>query len=207
VDVDDDEGTDEFIAVNSWARDAMLSHANRGGNFYFKLRGKYPHQVIRLFSYRQTRKGKPWGEFRAGALTTLDGVHPKGMRYRIENPGNIPVISYNDIVYPKGVRKVRPVQHYDNNALGFDEAGEVGCLIDTRLLRGLHAKGSFVEAQCPACWEDEGLDKSMNHLVIFPNGRFGCCIDQSREHYARILSLAGIESIRQRLSAPEATTR
>ena len=201
VDVDDDLGVDEFIAVNSWTRGTMFSYASRGGNFYFKLRGKYPHQVQRLFSYRSTRKGKPWGEFRAGVLTTLDGVHPKGMRYRIENPGKIPVISYSDIVYPNGVRKVLPAEHYDTNAIGFiGEAAGGNCLIDTRRLKGLHYRSRCVEAQCPACWEDGGLDKSMNHLVLYPNGKFGCCLDQSKEHYARILSLAGIESIRLRLN-------
>jgi hypothetical protein len=52
------------------------------------------------------------------------------------------------------------------------------------------AKGS-VEARCPACAEG-GHDRKGEHLLIKPDGRFGCCANpKDREHRKRIFALAG----------------
>lgn len=51
-------------------------------------------------------------------------------------------------------------------------------------------------AQCPACAE-EGGDEKGEHLVIQPDGRFGCVIhpgSSGREHRRRIFHLAGRSS-------------
>jgi hypothetical protein len=50
-------------------------------------------------------------------------------------------------------------------------------------------------AQCPACAE-EGRDRKGDHLVLFPNERFGCVINRSKEHRDRIIHLAGARSTR-----------
>jgi hypothetical protein len=47
------------------------------------------------------------------------------------------------------------------------------------------------QARCPACAE-EGGDRKGEHLRIYPDGRFGCCVHpQDREHRRRIFALAG----------------
>ena len=51
--------------------------------------------------------------------------------------------------------------------------------------------GGVVQARCPACAEDDH-DRSGEHLRIFADGRFGCCIaPKDRAHRQRIFALAG----------------
>lgn len=51
-------------------------------------------------------------------------------------------------------------------------------------------------ARCPACAE-QGQDKKGEHLRIYPDGKFGCCVfPRDREHRKRIFALAG-ERVRQ----------
>src|SRR6266850_5248547 len=46
-------------------------------------------------------------------------------------------------------------------------------------------------ARCPACAES-GSDKSGQHLRIYPDGKFGCCVHPGDvEHRKRIYALAG----------------
>ncbi len=48
-----------------------------------------------------------------------------------------------------------------------------------------------VQARCPACAESGG-DKKGEHLRVYPDGRFGCCVHpKDREHRRRINALAG----------------
>ena len=52
--------------------------------------------------------------------------------------------------------------------------------------------GGIVQAQCPACAEG-GNDRSGEHLRIYPDGRFGCCVHpKDGEHRKRIWALAGV---------------
>ena len=49
----------------------------------------------------------------------------------------------------------------------------------------------MTRARCPACAEN-GQDKKGEHLRIYPDGRFGCCVHpKDREHRKRIFALAG----------------
>jgi hypothetical protein len=51
--------------------------------------------------------------------------------------------------------------------------------------------GGIVQARCPACAEG-GNDRSGEHLRIYPDGRFGCCVHpKDGEHRKRIWALAG----------------
>ena len=51
--------------------------------------------------------------------------------------------------------------------------------------------GGQVQARCPACAET-GQDKTGEHLRIYPDGRFGCCVyPKDREHRKRIFALTG----------------
>lgn len=47
------------------------------------------------------------------------------------------------------------------------------------------------QARCPACAE-QGHDRKGEHLRIYADGRFGCCVHpKDREHRKRIFALAG----------------
>ena len=48
-----------------------------------------------------------------------------------------------------------------------------------------------ITARCPACKEDGG-DNTGNHLVVYPDGRFGCVVNAGcGEHRGRIYRLVG----------------
>ena len=52
-------------------------------------------------------------------------------------------------------------------------------------------EGGGVQARCPACAEG-GHDRTGEHLRIYPDGRFGCCVHpKDGEHRKRIFALAG----------------
>lgn len=52
--------------------------------------------------------------------------------------------------------------------------------------------GGIVQARCPACAEG-GHDRTGEHLRIYPDGRFGCCVHpKDKEHRKRIFALAGV---------------
>lgn len=67
--------------------------------------------------------------------------------------------------------------------------------------------GGLVQARCPACAEG-GHDRSGEHLRIYPDGRFGCCVHpKDGEHRKRIWALAGVRqpgTISLRLKTPPA---
>ena len=51
--------------------------------------------------------------------------------------------------------------------------------------------GGIVQARCPACAEG-GNDRTGEHLRIYPDGQFGCCVHpKDGEHRKRIWALAG----------------
>jgi hypothetical protein len=54
-----------------------------------------------------------------------------------------------------------------------------------------------VQARCPACAE-AGADHKGEHLRIYPDGRFGCCVHpKDKGHRSRIFALAGDHSPRR----------
>lgn len=58
--------------------------------------------------------------------------------------------------------------------------------------RELH--GGIVQARCPACAEG-GHDRTGEHLRIYPDGRFGCCVHpKDGEHRKRIWALVGCKT-------------
>jgi hypothetical protein len=61
----------------------------------------------------------------------------------------------------------------------------------TKLDRVVELSDGVKRARCPACAES-GSDRSGEHLRIYPDGKFGCCVHPaSREHRQRIFALAG----------------
>ncbi len=67
--------------------------------------------------------------------------------------------------------------------------------------------GGVVQARCPACAEG-GADKTGEHLRIYPDGRFGCCVHpKDGDHRKRIWALAGVRkpgTFSLRLKSPPA---
>ena len=48
-----------------------------------------------------------------------------------------------------------------------------------------------IQARCPACAKNES-DKTGDHLRVYPDGRFGCCVHpKDREHRKQIFALVG----------------
>jgi hypothetical protein len=77
-----------------------------------------------------------------------------------------------------------------------------------------HLGNGGVEARCPACAEG-GHDRKGEHLLIKPDGRFGCCANpRDRVHRKRIFALAGdteprsikVKSSAVNVAAPAAKT-
>lgn len=53
--------------------------------------------------------------------------------------------------------------------------------------------------RCPACAEDGG-DRKGEHLVIYPDGKFGCVLypgEDGHEHRQRIWDLAGVKELQR----------
>ncbi len=69
-------------------------------------------------------------------------------------------------------------------------------LVLSKLEKVRHLGNGGIEARCPACAEG-GHDRKGEHLLIKPDGRFGCCANpKDREHRKRIFALAGDASPR-----------
>jgi hypothetical protein len=69
--------------------------------------------------------------------------------------------------------------------------------LDVRLLEKVRELANgVIQARCPACAEG-GRDRTGEHLRLYPDGRFGCCVHpRDREHRKRIFALAGDKSSR-----------
>ncbi|MEI8291907.1 MAG: hypothetical protein WCH99_20750 [Verrucomicrobiota bacterium] len=67
--------------------------------------------------------------------------------------------------------------------------------------------GGIVQARCPACAEG-GNDRKGEHLRIYPDGKFGCCVHpKDSEHRKRIWALVGVRkpgTFSLRLKSPPA---
>ena len=61
----------------------------------------------------------------------------------------------------------------------------------TKLEKVRELAGGIVQARCPACAEG-GHDRTGEHLRIYPDGKFGCCVHpKDSDHRKRIWALAG----------------
>jgi hypothetical protein len=61
-----------------------------------------------------------------------------------------------------------------------------------KLEKARELSGGIVQARCPACAEG-GHDRTGEHLRIYPDGKFGCCVHpKDGEHRKRIFALAGV---------------
>ena len=61
-----------------------------------------------------------------------------------------------------------------------------------KLEKARELAGGIVQARCPACAEGGG-DRKGEHLRIYPDGRYGCCVHpKDGQHRKRIFALAGV---------------
>src|SRR5512137_2673525 len=66
-----------------------------------------------------------------------------------------------------------------------------------KLEKARELAGGIVQAGCPACAEGGG-DRKGEHLRIYPDGRYGCCVHpKDAQHRKRIFALAGERERRQ----------
>lgn len=76
----------------------------------------------------------------------------------------------------------------------------------SKLEKVVELAGGAKRARCPACAE-AGQDRNGEHLRIYPDGRFGCCVFAGeRDHRKRIFALAGSrerQEIRVKVVVPQ----
>jgi hypothetical protein len=77
----------------------------------------------------------------------------------------------------------------------------------TKVERARDLADGIVQARCPACAE-RGGDRKGEHLRIYPDGRYGCCVHpKDAEHRKRVFALAGLRgqgTFALRLATPSA---
>ena len=100
IDWDEDGILDEFIKINPGINQTLVSKGKRGGNVWYRMEGKYPLNLQHL-----KKNGAPAGEWRSGgAQTIIHGRHPDGHQYRIVQKLPAKQISFQQIVWPVGIR-------------------------------------------------------------------------------------------------------
>jgi hypothetical protein len=67
---------------------------------------------------------------------------------------------------------------------------QIRSALDLGKLTNVKDHGDKITAGCPAC-KARGADASGNHLVLFPDGRFGCVVNSDKSHRAEVLRHAG----------------
>lgn len=83
----------------------------------------------------------------------------------------------------------------------------------SKLEKVVHKSDGKIQSRCPAC-KERGGDSKGEHLVIFPDGRFGCVANPGdKRHNSEILGLVGMNSVPSipklqihRLVVPESQT-
>jgi hypothetical protein len=106
--------------------------------------------------------------------------------------------SQNPKIVPKLIRE-QPARFVPISQKSLDSGivGRTGTL-DLGRLEKVRQMGGKILARCPAC-ADEGHDRRGDHLVILPDGKFGCAaMPGDAEHRRRIFALAGIPCERER---------
>jgi len=68
-------------------------------------------------------------------------------------------------------------------------------MLDNSKLKHVHRLRDKTVAQCPAC-AAAGMDQHGNHLVVFPDGRYGCVANPGdHDHRKRIWQLVGLKGV------------
>lgn len=186
IDIDEDELVEEFLKCNPVLRATLRTRRLWGCNFWVRVTGPYP--ALKPFHHSRLlndhRKPRQVGEWRStGGQTVIEG-EAEGRLYEKVVSSHPVTIPFADIVWPEWVSDPPTIDEPT-------QTQSSGSLDETKLDNLIkHGNGS-AHAACPACREN-GEDVSGNHLLIKPDGRFGCCkYPADREHRRTIWKLAG----------------
>ena len=199
-DFDDDRNAETFLDLNPAFASTLATTARHGRNLWFFVDGDYPES----FDVKGN-DDRNIVEFRAdGRLTVVHGTHPCGYSYRLLTRGRPIKIAWRDINWPfHWANQVPTLQNSPEESVTNDSGvpavsaqGADELALDISKLTNVveRGDGTFV-ARCPACVE-QGRDRTGNHLILYPNGAFGCVVfsgdsEHSRKHRQKIIELAG----------------
>jgi hypothetical protein len=115
IDCDTEMMFAELVDLNPSFASTLITHGERGGQFWFYVLGSRPHKVEKL----RVRKASSLafgakkieadgtaqvGEFRAeGGQSIIRGIHPNGNFYRWQSLGPPITIDFNSIVWPNDI--------------------------------------------------------------------------------------------------------
>jgi putative DNA primase/helicase len=94
IDFDADEDLAAFLAVNPKLAGTLRSRGSRGGMVWLRVQGDYPESCNpehKRFEWRADKR-----------LSTIYGLHPKGMEYTLVVDAAPVVIPFSEIVWPQG---------------------------------------------------------------------------------------------------------
>src|SRR5512138_2805509 len=94
IDFDADEDLAAFLAVNPKLAGTLQSRGSRGGMIWLRIDGDYPESCNpehKHFEWRADRR-----------LSTIYGLHPKGMDYSLVVDAAPVRLPFSEIVWPKG---------------------------------------------------------------------------------------------------------
>ena len=94
IDFDADEDLAAFLAVNPKLAGTLMSRGSRGGMVWLRVQGDYPESCNpehKRFEWRADKR-----------LSTIYGLHPKGMEYSLVVDAAPVALPFSDIVWPAG---------------------------------------------------------------------------------------------------------
>jgi len=94
IDFDADEDLAAFLAVNPKLAGTLRSRGSRGGMVWLRVQGDYPESCNpehKRFEWRADRR-----------LSTIYGLHPRGMEYSLVVEAAPVAVAFSEIVWPAG---------------------------------------------------------------------------------------------------------
>ncbi len=189
IDIDDDKYIELFLQENPVLRGTLRTKRLKGCNFWMWVTGDYPGVTPFHHARLHNEKGKPLalGEWRAtGGQTVIQG-QADGIPYKCEVDAKPIRIEFTDIIWPSWIDDPPHVE------ITQDKSEPSASSLDHSKLTILRRTDSgYIWAACPAC-RDAGEDAAGNHLLITPEGKFGCAkYPKNKDHRKLIWKLAGI---------------
>jgi len=189
IDIDDDQYIELFLKENPKLRSTLRTKRLKGCNFWLWVSGEYPG--VTPFHHARLKNPKggalSLGEWRStGGQTVIQG-QADGIPYRCEVDAKPIHIEFTDLIWPEWIGDPPHVEIEE-------EKGEASnSSLDLEKLTLFRKSDSgFIWAACPAC-RKAGEDSIGNHLLITPEGKFGCAkYPKHKGHRKEIWALAGI---------------
>lgn len=176
------------VRFNPWMRNVMTIYGKRGCAILFRLRGAYNAKPYNLSITHEDGKRDHVGELRLGScLQTVDGLHPSGIFYRVENAGIIPTVNIGEFTPPLHWDDLKPKEEKPH----YRPRDQSACLLDFSKLKFMQNKGGWYDCQCPACAE-MGKDTNHDNLRIWKRTwGFKCIAGCDREEILECVGKVG----------------